>query len=72
MNVRGSNALADLQVHGQGNLAYEPTDYELWPKGLSPDGGKQLAVYPRTVYREWQALAVSFRSGLTGPPPAAR
>ena len=62
----------DVQVHGEGNLAYATTDYELQFKGLPPNRGKQLAVYRRTTDGTWQVLAASFSSDLAVPPPAAK
>jgi len=62
----------NVQVHGDGNLAYATTDYELQLKGLPPDRGKQLAVYKRETGGKWQAIAVSFSSDLPVATPAAK
>jgi ketosteroid isomerase-like protein len=57
---------SDVQVFGEGNVAYVTTAYALTIKGLPPDIGTQLGVCRRGV-GGWQVVAVSFNSDLPLP-----
>ncbi len=59
----------NVRVHGDGNMAYGTTDYELKLKDApGADHGKQLAVFRRGAAGKWEVVAASFNSDL---PPAA-
>jgi ketosteroid isomerase-like protein len=62
---------SDVQVFGEGNVAYVTTAYALTIRGLPPDTGKQLGVCRRGV-GGWQIVAVSFNSDLPLPGQANR
>lgn len=57
---------SNVQVSGEGNLAYGTSRYALTFKGLPPDKGKQLAVFRRGM-GGWQVVAASFNSDLPLP-----
>ena len=57
---------SDVQVFGEGNVAYVTTAYALTIRGLPPDTGKQLGVVRRTT-SGWEIVAVSFNSDLPLP-----
>jgi ketosteroid isomerase-like protein len=65
-------AFADVQVSGDGNLAYGTSSYRLTLQGLSPDTGKQLWVSRRAASGGWEVVAVSFNSDLALPGQTAR
>jgi ketosteroid isomerase-like protein len=54
---------SDVQIFGEGNLAYFTSRYALRIKGLPPDTGKQLGVFRRGT-SGWQVVAGSFNSDL--------
>ena len=56
----------NVQVSGEGNLAYGTSGYALTIKGLAPDTGKQLGVFRRGS-NGWEVAAVSFNSDLPLP-----
>jgi ketosteroid isomerase-like protein len=60
---------SNVQVSGEGNLAYGTSGYELTIKGLPPDTGKQLGVFRRGT-GGWQVVAASFNSDLPLPGQA--
>jgi len=60
---------SDVQVFGEGNVAYVTTAYALTIRGLPPDTGTQLGVCRRGV-GGWQVVAVSFNSDLPLPGQA--
>lgn len=60
--------MSDVQVSGEGNIAYGSSVYALKLKDLPLDRGKQLVVFRRAPGAAWEVLAVSFNSDL---PPAA-
>jgi ketosteroid isomerase-like protein len=68
-------SFSNVQVSGEGNLAYGTSGYTLTFKkgGPPPDTGKQLAVFRRSASGKWEAVAVSVNSDLPlpAPPPAA-
>jgi ketosteroid isomerase-like protein len=69
-----SVSFSNVQVWGDGNLAYGTSGYTLtFKKGGPPtDTGKQLAVFRRSASGRWEAVAVSVNSDLPlpAPPPA--
>ncbi len=58
----------DVQVAGEGNIAYGSSSYALKLQDAPPDTGKQLVVFRRARGAAWEVHAVSFSSDL---PPAA-
>ena len=55
----------DIQVQGEGNLAFGTSTYVLALRGLPVDSGKQLAVFRRQPgTAEWKVVAASFNSDL--------
>ncbi len=59
----------NIQVHGDGNLAWTTSDYTAYSKSGAPDHGKQLVVFQRDKDGKWLVMAASFNSDL--PVPAA-
>jgi len=68
-----SLTLSDIQVWGEGNLAYATTAYTLKLKDLPQDRGKELLVLRRPPGGQWQVVAFSLSSDLPlpAPPPAS-
>jgi ketosteroid isomerase-like protein len=66
-----SLAFSDVQVAGEGNLAYGTSAYAIKLKGLPADTGKQLVVFRRAPGAAWEVQAASFNSNLPvpGAPP---
>lgn len=62
----------NASVHGDGDMAWVTTDYQLQLKDGTPDQGKQLAVYHRQADGTWKVVAVSFSSDLPIPTPMAQ
>jgi len=62
---------SNVQVVGEGNMAYGTSDYVLKVKGAPADSGKQLVVFRRPPGGAWTIAAVSFSSDLPAPAPAA-
>jgi len=66
-------AFTDVQVAGEGNMAWGRSAYALTLAGAPTDTGKQLGVFRRTPAGQWQVVAVSFNSDLpvpsAAPPP---
>jgi ketosteroid isomerase-like protein len=62
-----SFALSDIQVSGEGNLAYATTAYALKLKGLPWDRGKELLVFRRGSRGQWEVVAFSLSSDLPLP-----
>ena len=60
----------NVQVHGDGNLAWGTTDWTLTVKGMPPDHGKQLSVLRRSADGKWLVVAVGFSSDVPLPAPA--
>jgi uncharacterized protein (TIGR02246 family) len=61
-------SFSNVQVSGEGNLAYGTSDWALEFKGDVPaDHGKQLAVFRRAANGKWEAVAVSVNSDLPLP-----
>jgi ketosteroid isomerase-like protein len=58
----------DVQVEGNGNLAYGTSGYRIRTRGAPPDTGKQLWVSRRNANGKWEVVAVSFNSDLPLPP----
>ena len=57
---------SNVEVSGEGNVAYGTSGYSLTIKGLPPDTGKQLVVFRRGT-SGWLVVAVSFNSDLPLP-----
>jgi ketosteroid isomerase-like protein len=57
---------SNVQISGEGHLAYGTSGYALTIKGQPPDTGKQLGVFRRGI-SGWQVVAVSFNSDLPVP-----
>lgn len=57
----------NVQVSGEGNVAYGTSDYVLKPKGLPADSGKQLVVFRRPPNGAWEIVAGGFSSDLALP-----
>jgi len=67
---------SNVQVSGEGNLAYGTSGYVLKLQGLPADSGKQLAIVRRNAAGHWEVVAGAFNSDLplpaAPPPPRAR
>jgi ketosteroid isomerase-like protein len=63
-----SLALSDIQIWGDGNLAYATSAYALKLEDLPADVGKELLVLRRSPGGPWQVVAFSLSSDLPGPP----
>lgn len=61
---------ANLQIHGDGNLAWATTDWSLQIKGMPADHGKELIVLKRGADGKWMVEAGSFSSDVPLPAPA--
>ena len=66
-------SFGDVQVSGEGNLAYGSSSYVLKLKDFPADTGKQLVVFRRGNDGKWKVAAGSYSSDLPipSPPPAA-
>jgi ketosteroid isomerase-like protein len=62
----------DVQVTGDGNVAWGTSAYSLKLQGLPADTGKQLIVFRRSANGGWEIPAGGFSSDLPAPaaPPA--
>jgi ketosteroid isomerase-like protein len=60
-------SLSDIEVHGEGNLAWGASGYTLKLRDLPPDRGKQLVVFRRTADGHWKVVAACFNSDLPVP-----
>ena len=65
-------AFTNVQVAGEGNVAYGMSDFTLKVKGRPADSGKQLAVFRRQQDGRWAVVAAAFNSSLPLPIQAAR
>jgi ketosteroid isomerase-like protein len=54
----------NVELWGEGNIAYGTSGYTLKLKDLPPDTGKQLVVWRRSADRKWSVVAASFNSDL--------
>ena len=64
----------DVQVSGEGNLAYGTSAVGMKVKGARADTAKQLVVFRRSLAGRWEIVAVSVNSDLPpapAPPVAA-
>jgi ketosteroid isomerase-like protein len=59
-----SLSFTNVQVSGDGNMAYGSSDYALKLKDAPADTGKQLVVAHRGSDAQWKVVAVSFNSDL--------
>ena len=57
----------NVQVWGQGDLAYGTSGYAFTMEGLPPDTGKQLWAFRRAAGGNWEVAAASYNSDLTLP-----
>ncbi len=62
----------DVQIEGNGNLAYGTSGYRIRTRGAPPDTGKQLWVSRRNANGKWEVVAVSFNSDLPLRPQQRR
>ena len=67
-----SLSFSNVEVMGEGNLAYGTSSYALKLKDMPQDTGKQLVVFRRTA-GAWEVMAASFNSDLplAAPAPAS-
>ncbi|MGI9077772.1 MAG: YybH family protein [Gemmatimonadaceae bacterium] len=63
-------SFSDVQVAGDGNMAYGTSGYVLKLQGAPADSGKQLVVLRRSTGGSWEIPAVSFSSDLAMPAPS--
>jgi ketosteroid isomerase-like protein len=65
-------SMSDVDVWGEGNLAYGTSAIAIKVKDASPDTSKQLVVFRRSPAGRWEVVAVSVNSDLrpTQTPPA--
>ncbi len=63
-------SFSDVQVRGEGNLAWGTSSIVMKFHGLPVDTAKQLVVYHRDAMASWQVVAVSFNSDVPLPQPA--
>jgi len=64
-------SLENVQVAGEGNLAYGTSAVLIKIRDLPPDTAKQLVVFRRDTSGAWHVLAVSLTSDLPLPQPPA-
>lgn len=57
-------SFSDVQVAGEGNMAYGTSGYVLKLQGLPADSGKQLVIFRRTAAGRWEAVAGAFNSDI--------
>lgn len=62
-------SFSDVEVVGDGNMAYGTSAYVLRLRGAPADTGKQLVVFRRSAGGSWEIPAVAFNSNLA--PPAS-
>jgi ketosteroid isomerase-like protein len=62
-------SFSNVQVSGEGDMAYGTSDYVLKVQGMPADTGKQLVVFRRSPSGKWEIPAVSFSSDLPVPAP---
>jgi ketosteroid isomerase-like protein len=65
-------SFTNVQVWGEGNMAYGTSGYVLKVKGAPPDTGKQLAVFRRQAGGKWEVTAGCFSSDLPIPGQQSR
>ena len=63
-------SFSNVQVSGDGNMAYGTSVYVLKLKDAPADSGKQLVVFRRSTGGSWEIPAVSFSSDLAVPAPS--
>jgi ketosteroid isomerase-like protein len=63
-------SFSDVQVSGDGNLAYGTSNFVLKVQGAPADSGKQLVVFRRSAAGSWEIPAGGFSSNLAAPAPA--
>jgi ketosteroid isomerase-like protein len=59
--------ISNVQISGDGDIAYGTSAYAMTIKGSSPDRGKQLIVLRRSSAGQWEAVAGSVSSDLPVP-----
>jgi ketosteroid isomerase-like protein len=62
----------NVEVWGDGNLAYGTSGYTLKLKDLASDTGKQLVVFRRVSGGPWKVVAASFSSDLPVPDASGK
>ena len=66
-----SLGLSDIQIWGEGHLAYATSAYTLKLKDRPLDTGKELLVFRRPAGGDWQVVAFSLSSDLPPSTPLA-
>jgi ketosteroid isomerase-like protein len=64
-------AFSNVEIWGEGNIAYGISGYTLALKELPSDTGKQLCVFRRAASGRWHVVAASFSSDLAVPGSTA-
>lgn len=64
-------SFSDVEVAGEGNMAYGTSAYVLELRGAPADTGKQLVVFRRGAGGSWEIPAGAFNSNLALPAPPA-
>ena len=64
-------SFSDVEVVGEGNMAYGTSAYVLKLRGAPADTGKQLIVFRRSAGGSWEIPAGAFNSNLAVPAPPA-
>jgi uncharacterized protein (TIGR02246 family) len=59
----------NVEIIGEGNLAYATSDVAMNFEGVPPDKAKQLVVLRKEPSGEWKTVAVSFNSDTPMPMP---
>ena len=59
----------NVEIHGEGNLAYGTSAINMAFEGMPADPGKQLVVLRKNAAGEWKSVAVSFNSDTPMPMP---
>jgi ketosteroid isomerase-like protein len=65
-------SFSNVQVAGEGNMAYGTSGFVLKLHGLPADSGKQLVIFRRTAAGRWEAVAGAFNSDLPLPTAPAQ
>lgn len=60
---------SNIQVFGEGNLAYATSDVNMTLEGMPADKAKQLVVLRKDASGTWKTVAVSFNSDTMMAPP---
>ena len=60
---------SNVEVRGQGDVAYAASGYAFATQGSPVDSGKQLWVFRRRPGARWEVAAASYSSDLPAPAP---